>query len=101
MTRNTFLNVLTLLLLLVSKNASAQVKNAYSATSPDKVTRIEMRVDQPGNLQYRVFYSGEEVTTWSAMGFIINDVAAGKETVIKGKSQAKHVEAFAWRLGEN
>ena len=79
----------------------AQVKNSYQVPSPNKKTYLNIGVDQQDNLVYRVLYNGNEVVTWSALGFEVNGIRVGEKTTIKSKSQENHDETFTWSLGEN
>src|SRR6476620_9302492 len=80
--------------------SSGQSPRSYKISSPDKSTSIEVRTGDDGKLMYRTVYAGKEVITWSALGFVVNDIVAGKQTQIKNQVRTAHKEKFAWRLGE-
>ena len=74
---------------LISFGQSAK---SYKIASPDKTTSIEVRTGADGKLMYRTFYLSKEVITWSALGFVVNDITAGEQTKIKGQDQKSHKE---------
>ena len=100
MKRVNFIFFLGLFLLLCS-TGEAQIQKSFKISSPDKGTRMEVGLSSGGQLLYRVFFSGKEVTSWSQLGFVINGVSAGEKTVVKEKTQSSVREKFAWPLGEN
>ncbi len=93
---------LIILLLIGSLFTTAQVKNRYSISAPDKQTSIELGAGVNGKLLYRVSYAGREVINWSELGFE-NDgnIIAGENTMVKSGKQRSSNEKFAWPLGEN
>ncbi|MDP4209384.1 MAG: glycoside hydrolase family 97 catalytic domain-containing protein [Bacteroidota bacterium] len=92
---------LTGLLLVAVVNSFGQVKKPVRIEAPNKQTYIELGTNKQGELQYRVFYSGQEAVTWSELGLQVNGITAGAKTVIKGKAQKNYNEKFAWPLGED
>ncbi|GAB3753429.1 glycoside hydrolase family 97 protein [Spirosoma pomorum] len=73
----------------------------YQVSSPDQGTRIEIAVNEQKALVYRLWFANEPVLNWSALGFELNTVAVGANTVVKKQRTDKHIESFAWPLGEN
>lgn len=78
----------------------AQVNNIYKALSPDKTTSFEVSPDN-GKLKYRVSYADNEIIKWSDLGFVVNGIDIGDNTLIKSKKNKKVREKFEWRLGED
>ncbi|HJV77936.1 MAG TPA: glycoside hydrolase family 97 N-terminal domain-containing protein, partial [Paludibacter sp.] len=91
----------TVLLLLTTINGFGQTKKLIRVDAPNKQTTIELATNKQGKLQYRVFYSGQEIVTWSELGLQANGEAVEKITEIKGIEQRRCNEKFAWPLGEN
>jgi len=83
--------ILPVLLLLAAKQSNAQVKTPYKIYSPDKTTCLEIGVDAKEKLVYRVRYANREALSWSALGFVLNDIAAGEKPVIENKKQGKPI----------
>jgi alpha-glucosidase len=86
-------------LLVVSIISNAQA-DLYKVSSPDKSTLMEVKSDN-GKLLYRMIYTGQEITNWSALGFQTNLSQEGSKTTIKSKIQRSNKEKFAWSLGED
>ncbi|WP_321334719.1 glycoside hydrolase family 97 catalytic domain-containing protein [uncultured Bacteroides sp.] len=91
----------TILSLLTTVSSFGQFKKTIRVKAPDKQTCIELGADKQGQLQYRVFYSGQKVVTWSKLGLQIDGITVGGNTVVEGKEENFYDEKFAWRLGEN
>lgn len=92
---------LIMFMLFHALNSLGQVKKTIRVEGPDKKTSIELGVNPHGTLQYRVFYLKQEAVVWSDLGFQLNDIIAGENSVIKGKEQHFYNEKFSWSLGEN
>lgn len=88
------------LLIIGNDNITAQVKKLYEVVSPNKQTTFELGTGNNSKLLYKVFYSGKEVITWSALGFVANGITAGEEAKVKSKTLRSNKEKFAWPLGE-
>jgi len=78
----------------------AQTAQSYQISSPDKATQLEFKIDNNGNLNYRVNYGRAAVINWSELG-LQPEQAIAKEITITGSSKAKHSEKFKWHFGEN
>jgi alpha-glucosidase len=87
--------------LLFVSNAGAQIQQSFKINSPDKLTRFELAIDETGKMKYRVLFSKSEITSWSELGFTINGVTAGQNTLMAEEKQNSVKEEFAWPLGEN
>lgn len=85
--------------LLINLSAVGQ-EGINSVSSPDNTTSIEFRTVN-GKLLYRVFYSGEEIITWSALGLQTNISADTSLIRLKRNSQKTVNTNFAWPLGED
>lgn len=94
------LYILTILFLVESLNINAQVKNALRVFSPDKTTSVEIGLDG-GKLRYRISYGDAGIIKWSDLGFVLNGVVIGNNTLIRSKVNKKVRGEFAWRLGED
>ncbi|MEJ7830101.1 MAG: glycoside hydrolase family 97 N-terminal domain-containing protein, partial [Segetibacter sp.] len=92
---------LFILLLTLSQIINGQLTTSYKISSPDKLTSFEVGTNKDGNLMYHLLQSGQEVITWSALGFMMNDITAGERAVIKNKVQRSNKERFEWPLGED
>jgi alpha-glucosidase len=93
---------LTILLVAGGLFTTAQVKNRYRISAPDKKTSIELGTGSDGKLGYRVFYAGREVITWSGLSFVSGgNSIAGENTIIKSGKQRSSDEKFVWSLGES
>lgn len=55
----------------------------YQVTSPNQRTRIEIAIDAQKALIYRLWFVNKPVLNWSALGFELNTVAIGANTVVK------------------
>lgn len=78
----------------------AQVTNSFKVSSPDKTISLEVGVDG-GKMMYRIFYSGNKIVKWSDLGFKLNDIVVGNNTLIRSNTKNKVREKFPWRLGED
>lgn len=87
--------------LVSSFGMAAPKPTVYEATSPDHKTRINVTVNEQKALVYRVWFASEPVLDWSALGFALNSMAVGQNTVVKKQRIRPHTESVAWRLGEN
>ncbi len=92
---------LFILLLTLSQIINGQLTTSYKISSPDKLTSFEVGTNKDGNLMYHLLQSGQEVITWSALGFMMNDITAGERALIKNKVQRSNKERFEWPLGED
>lgn len=72
----------------------------YKVSSPDGNTLFHIK-NQAGNLSYSVTYQKSRIIVWSALGFVYNNIEAGKQTAIVNTTSSTHNEKFAWRLGES
>lgn len=86
--------------LLFSINNEKEIKS-ISVGAPNNRTRMELRTDQTGKLQYRVFFAGKETVTWSDLGLGIKGKEDGQITAIKNSERKSYYDRFAWPLGEN
>lgn len=93
--------LLIFLLIIISVAGNGQTATSYKVASADKSTLVEVGTDPNGKLMYRVMFAGKEATAWSELGFVINKIVAGENTVIKGTTQRSNKEKFAWPLGED
>jgi len=93
--------ILCVLLLFINETGNARVKSACKIYSPDKHTSFEAGADAAQKMVYRIMFNGHEVITWSALGFVLDGIAAGEKVVIKSIRQKDNREKFAWRLGED
>jgi len=100
MTKTYFLLFISSFLLFIS-NAGAQMQQSFKINSPDKNTRFELVVDEAGILKYRMLLYKSEFVSWSELGFTINGVSAGQNTIIADEKLNSVREEFAWPLGEN
>jgi len=89
----------TLYFLLLATNCFAQT-GTNGISSPDKTTSLEFKT-VTSRLFYRVLYNGEEVITWSALGFQTNLPADDRLVSLKRNSQKSVNSQFAWPLGED
>jgi hypothetical protein len=85
--------------LLITVNCFAQT-GTNGISSPDKTTSLEFKT-VTSRLFYRVLYNGEEVITWSALGFQTNLPADDRLVSLKSNSQNTVNSQFAWPLGED
>jgi alpha-glucosidase len=93
--------LLVFLLLIISITGNGQVAKSFKVVSPDKTTVFEIGSGANGKLVYRMLYAGKEAITWSALGFIMNDIVAGESTSIKSQTEKSHREKFSWPMGED
>ena len=85
----------SVLLLLLSLAGQAQAVKVIKASSPDKKTMFESKLERNGRLQYRVLFQGEPVLSWSELGLGIirvQQLTEGPRTVVN--------EVFPWNFGE-
>jgi alpha-glucosidase len=80
--------------------ANAQADKLSKLSSPDKSTSVEIAA-KSGKLQYRVFFNGQELTTWSSLGLQCDDLTIGENTIIKGQNKKKLRSRFSWPFGED
>ena len=94
-----FLQVTFFFVLFATDICVAQ-NGANQLISPDKSTILEFK-SVTSRLFYRVLYNGEEVISWSALGFQTNLPADDRLVSLKRNSQKSVNTQFAWRLGED
>ncbi|MEP6746865.1 MAG: glycoside hydrolase family 97 catalytic domain-containing protein [Bacteroidota bacterium] len=90
-----------IIFIFFSATIDAQVATVCKIYSPDKLTSFEAGTDNADKIMYRVMFKGQEVITWSALGFVLNGIRVGEKLTVKIQKQASHREKFAWRLGED
>ena len=95
-------NLLLVFFFLVPALAAfCQVKVHSTFLSPNKKTSFQVGLTGQGSLMYRMLESGNEVVTWSPLGFVLNGIVAGEKTAIGSKTERPVSTSFDWRLGEN
>ncbi len=99
--RNVFFAVFIVCITGLITTLHAQVRKPENISSPDGLTKMQVGIDNSGNLVYRLSFSGREVIGWSKLGFEINGVSAGEKTLITGQTKNSVDEKFPWSLGEN
>lgn len=99
--RSTFFwaTVCSWFVVLVALAAPAQP--VYRIASPDKQTQFDVQVDARQRLVYRVIQAGKTVVGPSVLGFRLNELTIGQQTVLGGMRQRTHREQIKWPLGEN
>src|ERR1700712_4569484 len=90
-----------IIFLFFSITIDAQVTAICKVYSPGKLTSFEAGTDGAQKIMYRVMFNGQEAITWSALGFVLNGIAAGEKITIKKDKQSGHLDKFHWRLGED
>ena len=90
MSKITFL--LYVFIFVMCTTGVCQVTSPTIISSPDKLTVFEVGAGTNGNLMYRMLFAGQEVTSWSALGFVLNDMTIGENAIIKIKTQKSHTE---------
>jgi alpha-glucosidase len=88
-------------LLFYTRSAPEQVNKSIIVDAPNKQTRMELRIDKLGKLQYRIRFSGKETVTWSDLGLEFKGMVNGEKTTIRSNERKRCYERFAWPLGEN
>jgi len=87
-------------LLFFARDICVAQNGANQLISPDKSTSLEFKT-VTSRLFYRVLYHGEEVITWSALGFQTNLPADDRLVSLKRNSQKSVNSRFEWPLGED
>ena len=87
------------LFFFLATNCIAQ-NGTNGVSSPDRSTSLEFKT-VASKLFYRVLYNGEEVITWSSLGFQTNLPADARLVSLKRNSQKSVNSQFAWSLGED
>lgn len=80
---------------------AAPAPPVYRIASPDKQTQFDVQVDARQRLVYRVIQAGKTVVGPSVLGFRLNELTIGQQTVLGGMRQRTHREQIKWPLGEN
>jgi len=88
------------LLFSTNNEPAREIKSIY-VDAPNKQTRMEIRTDRQGKLQYRVNFSGKETVTWSDLGLEFKGMVNDEKTTIKSSERKSCNERFTWPLGEN
>jgi alpha-glucosidase len=89
-----------ILVLLVTFGTKSRAQSNITVKSPDNNTSIQFGLDNK-NLRYKVIYRGEDVTSWSNLGFVLDNTVAGENTIINSTKQRSNKEQFNWSLGED
>jgi len=101
MKRIKFIGLTIWLLFAIEMIGNAQIKSIYKIYSPDKQTVMSIGLGNEGKMYYNVSIWGNELVTWSQVGFKLNSIIAGEKTTFKNKELKTVSEKFAWTLGEN